>query len=116
VDVVVALNNQRQAWQVLVAARRARFAAEEALQRIEDREAAREPLTPTFIELKLSRQSAVADAQRQEIQAAVAYNVALEALEKAKGTLLRYNNVVMKEEKGPMFMKAAAIKVEKKKR
>jgi outer membrane protein len=116
VDVVVALNNQRQAWHVLVAARRARFAQEEALQKIEDREAAREPLTPTFIELKLSRQSAVAEAQQQEIQAAVAYNVALEALELAKGTLLRYNNVVMKEEKGPMFMKAAAIKENKKTR
>jgi outer membrane protein TolC len=116
VDVVVALSNQRQSWHTLVARRRARFAAEEALQRIEEREQAREPLTPTFIELKLSRQSALADAQRQEIQAAVAYNVALEALEKAKGTLLRYNNVVMKEEKGPMFMRVQAIKQEKKKK
>ena len=116
VDIVVALNNQRQAWHVLVAARRAKFAAEEALRYIEEREQAREPLTPTFIELKLSRQSALADAERQEIQAAVAYNVALEALEKAKGTLLRYNNVVMKEEKGPMFMRVQAIQQEKKKR
>jgi len=116
VDVVVALNNQRQSWHVLVAARRARIAAEEALRYIEEREQAREPLTPTFIELKLSRQAALADAERQEIQAAVSYNVALEALEKAKGTLLRYNNVVMKEEKGPMFMKMAAIEEKKDKK
>ncbi|HEV8292266.1 MAG TPA: TolC family protein, partial [Tepidisphaeraceae bacterium] len=115
-DVVVALNNQRQSWHILVAAMRAKYAAEEALHFIEAREQAREPLTPTFIELKLSRQAAVADAQRQEIQEAIRYNVALEALEKAKGTLLRYNNVVMKEEKGPMFMKTAAIKEEKKKK
>ena len=116
VDVVVALNNQRQSWHVLVAARRARIAAEEALRYIEEREQAREPLTPTFIELKLSRQAALADAERQEIQAAVSYNVALEALEKAKGTLLRYNNVVMKEEKGPMFIKTAEILDEKEKK
>jgi len=115
-DVVTALNNQRSAWHILVAARRAKLAAEEALRYIQDREEAREPLTPTFIELKLSRQSALADAERQEIQAAVAYNVALEALEKAKGTLLRYNNVVMKEEKGPMFMKTAEIMEEKDKK
>ncbi|HEV8607877.1 MAG TPA: TolC family protein [Tepidisphaeraceae bacterium] len=115
-DVVVALNNQRQAWQVLVAARRSKFAAEDALKYIELREQAREPLTPTFVELKLSRQAALADAERQEIQAAVAYNVALEAMEKAKGTLLRYNNVVMKEEKGPMFMKMSAIKEKKEKK
>jgi outer membrane protein len=115
-DVVVALNNQREAWDELVASRRSRFAAFDALKYIELREQAREPLTPTFVELKLSRQAALADAERQEIRAAVAYNVALEAMEKAKGTLLRYNNVVMKEEKGPMFMKTAAIKEEKKKK
>jgi outer membrane protein TolC len=115
-DVWVALNNQRQAWHVLVASRRAKFAAEDALQQINAREQAQEPLTPTFIELKLSRQSAVADAERQSVQAAVAYNVALEALEKAKGTLLRYNNVVMKEMKGPMFLKTSEIKEEKKKK
>jgi outer membrane protein len=114
VEVTVGLNNVRQSYQVLVASRRARMAAEDALSAIEVRERAAEPLTPTFVELKLSRQSAVADAQRQEIQAAVSYNVALEALEKAKGTLLRYNNVVMKEEKGPMFLKMSAIKEKKK--
>jgi len=116
VDVVVALNNQRSAWHVLVAARRAKFAAEEALRFIEDREKTGEPRTPTFIELILSRQAALADAERQEIQAAVSYNVALEALELAKGTLLRYNNVVMKEEKGPMFMKTAEIEDQKDKK
>jgi len=115
-DVVVALNNQRQAWHILVATRRAKFSAEDALEQINAREQAQEPLTPTFIELKLSRQAAVADAERQSVQAAVAYNVALEALEKAKGTLLRYNNVVMKEMKGPMFMKTSEIKEEKKKK
>src|SRR5882672_3186024 len=42
-DVVVALNNQRQAWHVLVATRRAKFAAEDALEQINAREQAREP-------------------------------------------------------------------------
>jgi len=56
----------------------------------------------------------VAQAQRQVVEAAISYNVALEALEKAKGTLLRYNNVVMKEEKGPMFLKMSVIKEKKK--
>jgi outer membrane protein len=111
-----ALNNVRQSYLVLVAARRAKFAAKDALDAIEVRERADEPLTPTFVELKLSRQSALAESERQEIQASIAYNVALEALEKAKGTLLRYNNVVMKEEKGPMFMKISAIPEKKDKK
>ena len=96
-EVWVGLNNVRQAYLELVASRRAKFAAQEALDAIEVRERANEPLTPTFVELKLSRQSALADALRQEIRAKISYNVALEALEKAKGTLLRYNNIMMEE-------------------
>ena len=44
------------------------------------------------------------------------HRIVWEALEKAKGTLLRYNNVVMKEEKGPMFMKTAEIEDQKDKK
>ena len=88
-------------WQLMDATRRATFAARDALEQYQKREGGSQPLTPEFLQLKLQLQSDLANAQRQEIQSVARYNIALSALELAKGTLLRYNNIVMKEEKGP---------------
>jgi len=100
-EVMNARNEVETSWSEIVAARDTRFAAEKALRAIEDREQQGEPLSPTFVQLKLDRQSALAEAWRQELQALANYNIALSALEKAKGTLLKYNNVLMKELQGP---------------
>ena len=97
-------------WETLVAARRARFASEDALDAIEQRERRDEPLTFNFVQLKLDRQLQLAVDRQNELQAMVEYNIALANLERAKGTLLRYNNVAIREEKGPMFAKVAAIR------
>jgi outer membrane protein TolC len=104
-EIKTAMTEVYSAWDQLVAARNARFAAEDALSAIELRERAGTPLTPEFLQLKLDFQQTVSEAERTEAQDIARYNVALSAIEKAKGTLLRYNNIQMKEEPGPMFTK-----------
>jgi len=101
-------------WNEMIATKHARFAAADALLAIEQRERAGEPMTPTFVQLKLDRQDALAQAARNEVQATANYNIAISALEKAKGTLLRYDNIAMKEEPGSPMAKTP-IKEKKKK-
>ncbi|MFT3785476.1 MAG: TolC family protein [Tepidisphaeraceae bacterium] len=75
-----------------------RFAAAEALRALQVREDNNEPLTPQFVDQKLRQQEQLAQAQRDEAAAISNYNIALATLERAKGTLLRYNNVTLQEE------------------
>jgi HAE1 family hydrophobic/amphiphilic exporter-1 len=86
-------------WNLIRASRRARFAAEDALNAINARERANEPLTPEFVQLKLDTQDRLASALQAEAEAVSNYNIALAQLERAKGTLLRYNNVLLEEDK-----------------
>lgn len=96
-DVKTALREVRTSWEEMRATRQARFAAADSLLAIQQREDANEPLTPTFVQLKLDTQASLASAEQAESQAIVNYNVAIAALERAKGTLLNYNNVAMQE-------------------
>ncbi|MGE5610820.1 MAG: TolC family protein, partial [Bacillota bacterium] len=109
-EVKTSMRAVETAWDEMVATRRARFAAEDALAAIELRERAGEQLTPSFLQLKLDRQSALAETQLAEVEAIANYNIQLATLEKAKGTLLKYNNVLMKEEQGPEFVKVKGAK------
>ena len=84
-------------WDEMASRRQARFAQADALRALEQREAAGEPLTPTFVQLKLDTQERLAQAASQEVQAISNYNLAIAQLEQAKGTLLRYNNIIMEE-------------------
>jgi outer membrane protein TolC len=77
--------------------RAARFAADDALRAVEERERANEALTPEFVNRKLDLQQQLAEAERAEAQSVARYQVALSKLERAKGTLLRYNNIIMEE-------------------
>jgi hypothetical protein len=86
------------AWEVIRSSRRSRFAAEDALTRINAREKSGEPLTPEFVQLKLQIQDSLAQSQQSEAEAVTNYNIALSQLEKAKGTILRYDNVVLQED------------------
>ena len=88
-------------WNEIAANRQARFAAADALAAIERRARGGEPLVPTFVQLTLDRQEALAQAERAEAQAISAYNIAIARLELAKGTLLRYNNILIEEEDMP---------------
>ena len=88
-------------WDVIVQRRQARFAAADSLLAIQQRAEAGEALTPTFVQLQLDAQERLARAQAEEAAAISDYNVAISRLERSKGTLLRYNNVVMEEDSVP---------------
>lgn len=96
-DVKIALRETETTWEEVYATRKARFAAADALRAVSQREEGGEALTYTFVDLKLNTQQRYAEAQQAEVQAIANYNRALAKLELAKGTLLRYNNVVMEE-------------------
>jgi outer membrane protein TolC len=96
-DVKTALRETETTWEEVYATRKARFAAADALRAVQQREEGGEALTYTFVDLKLNTQQRYAEAQQAEVQAITNYNRALAKLELAKGTLLRYNNVVMDE-------------------
>ncbi len=101
-DVKVSAREVETTWNEIVTNRAARFAADQSLNAIQQREDAKEPLTPTFVQLKLDTQERAANARISEAQAISNYNNAIAKLERAKGTLLRYNNVVMEEDKLPI--------------
>jgi len=96
-DVKQALREVETSYEEIYAARKARFAAADTVRAIEERERGGEALTYNFVDLKLTTQQRYAEAQQAEVQAIASYNIALSALERAKGTLLRYNNVIMQE-------------------
>jgi outer membrane protein len=97
-DVTVAYNDVISSWESIASRRAARFASADELEALDQQEAAGEKLTPTFVQLKLDSQDRLAEAERQEALAISNYNIAIAHLEKAKGTLLRYNNVLLAEQ------------------
>src|SRR5439155_5527526 len=96
-DVKTAIRQIETTWEERVGAARARFAAADALAAVEERERANEALTPDFVNRKLDLQNQLALAEQREAEATSYYMIALSDLEHAKGTLLRYNNIVMEE-------------------
>jgi outer membrane protein TolC len=96
-DVKTAQREVEASWQSIGQTRQARLAATRALETLQTLRVNGEPLTPNFVERELSRQQEVAQAERAEADAVAAYNIAISRLESAKGTLLRYNNVLMEE-------------------
>jgi outer membrane protein TolC len=75
-------------WEELQLQRVAVAAARVQLQALEDTEEIRGRLTPEFLELKLSAQESLADAERNELQALVDYNSAMVELRRETGTVL----------------------------
>lgn len=98
VDVRTALLEIETSWAETVQRQQARFAAQDAMLAIQQRVEADEPLTPEFVQLQLQAQERFAREAALEAAALTGYNTALARLEQAKGTLLRYNNVLMVEE------------------
>lgn len=96
-DVKTAQREVEASWQSIGQTRAARFAAGKALETLQTLRINGQPLTPEFVERELSRQQDVAQAQRAESDAVASYNIAISRFESAKGTLLRYNNVMMEE-------------------
>ena len=101
-EVKQAQREVQTSWDEMVATRQARFAQSDALLALQQREDNGEALTPTFVQLKLDTQANLANAQRAESAAITNYNLAIVNLERTKGTLLRYNNILM-DEATPQF-------------
>lgn len=91
-----ALRAQQAAWQRIGLARSERRAAAENLRALLEREREGEALTPEFLlDLKLTTQQRLADAETREMQAIVDYNVGIIKLRQAMGTLLEHDQIVM---------------------
>ena len=87
------------AYRVIGAEQASRRAAAENLRALEAQEEAGAALTPEFLDLKLRRQEALANAEAREIQAVVDYNIAISAYYQAMGTLLERNGINFKDTK-----------------
>jgi outer membrane protein TolC len=98
-EVKTAHDNVYDAWERLTQARQSLFAAQAALDAIQqEQDVGNAALTPDFVNRKLNAQEVLAQARREDARAGTDYNTAIAALERAKGTLLKYDNVVMAEE------------------
>lgn len=106
-EVSSSLNSVNATWALFVTSRQARFAAEDALNALQERENRGDPLTPDFVNRKLDAQSRLADQEEAEAEAVANYQTAVAQLERAKGTLLRYNNVQLAEQKLPFAYKTS---------
>lgn len=96
-EVKVAQRDVETSWQSISQTRAARFAAAKALEVITTLQQGGEPLRPDFVERQLSRQQELAQAEQAEQDAIAQYNISIATLEQRKGTLLRYNNVIIDE-------------------
>lgn len=98
-DVEQSMNQIWSSWERVISRNSARLSNEERLRLLQEREDILAQLTPEFVNLKLQAEQDLAIAQREEVAAIADYNIAIQRLERSKGTLLRYNNVIMDEEK-----------------
>jgi outer membrane protein TolC len=97
-NVRTALRQVQTTWDEIYGTRRARLASADALAAIEEREKADAAgLTPEFVNRKLDLQAELAQNASREAEAMSNYMIAISDLERAKGTILRYNNVIMEE-------------------
>ncbi len=93
-EVKEALRNLLTTYQLIDAARAARRAASDNLRAIEEQEEAGVALTPEFLlDLKLSTQQRLANAEIQEVQSLSDYNTAIATFFRAMGTLLERNGI-----------------------
>ncbi len=96
-EVAAAVREVETSWREIVTTREAYDAANDALRAIRQREEANEPLVPTFVQLKLDTQELVGQTARAYTNSIANYNIGISRLERAKGTLLRYNNIVLEQ-------------------
>ena len=93
-----AIREIQTTYQEVQAQRAAKAAAKLELQALEDTEKFRGRLTPEFLQLKLSAQETLAQAERAELQALIGYNNALAELSRVTGTTLLQHNIKLAAE------------------
>jgi outer membrane protein TolC len=96
-DVKTSAREVETSYGILIGRHKSVLAAEATVYNIEQKEKT-DPLTPEFVQLKLQLLTGLAQGRQAEAEALANYNIAISALEQAKGTLLKYNNVLMQEE------------------
>lgn len=92
-EVVVALRNVVSNYALIESTRAERIAAAESLRAIEVEEDLTQPKTAEFLNVKLTRQESLAQAEQNEVQALTDYNTALARLHAALGTSLKRNKI-----------------------
>ena len=93
-DVKTQLREILTSYREIQAREAARISAGEELNAIIIQEAVQR-LSPEFLQLKLDSQQRLANAELDELNALVNYNLAIMRLEQAKGTLLEYNRIAI---------------------
>jgi len=94
-EVDVAVRNLQTAYHQVSPSTEAVQASQENLEAIVARKI---KLSPEFLEVQLNAQETLANARRGLLAALVNYNIAIVQLERAKDTLLRYDNISMNPE------------------
>jgi outer membrane protein len=101
-EVASASREVTTAFESVRTSRNARMQLEEVLNELNRRQSSGvQAIDPNFVQLKLDTQERLGNAQRNEANELANYNIALSSLERAKGTILRYNNIQMEEEELP---------------
>ncbi len=96
-DVKTAQREVETSWQAIAQARSSKFAASKAMEIVDILQDKGQALDRQFVESKFGRINELANAEQVEADAIAAYNIAISRYESAKGTLLRYNNVILEE-------------------
>lgn len=91
-EVHVAVRNLQNAYNQVQPRKKSVEAAEANVESIQLR---KERLSPEYLDVQLNAQATLADARRGLLAAMVEYRIALIDLERAKDTLLQYNNVTI---------------------
>ncbi len=94
-DCRVALRTLETNFEQLLPSYKGMIAAAENLRSLQERQ---ERKTPAELNVVFDAQSSLATARRALLQAASNYNIGIIDVERAKGTLLEYNNVVLAEQ------------------
>jgi len=93
-ELTVALRNVSTNYTLIEMTRAARIAAAESLRALEVEEDLLQPRTAEFLNVKLTRQEQLAQAEQEEVQALVDYNTSLARLHAALGTSLKRNQIL----------------------
>lgn len=94
-DVRTALRNLDSNYEQLQPSYQGMIAASENLRSLQERQ---ERKSPAELDAVLNAQTNLSQSRRALLTAAVQYNIGLADVERAKGTLLQYNNVVLAQE------------------
>ncbi|MEM1166130.1 MAG: TolC family protein [Planctomycetota bacterium] len=94
-EVKASLRNIQTNYRLIEQARTTRLAATENLRTLEVLEETTQSLTPDFLDLKFTRQEALAIAEINEINALADYNISISDLYAAQGTALERNRIAV---------------------